>query len=60
MAAGEEPSFFRELEIAEDELDDGFQAFERADEIRAVCPWASNVQIKCIAVFFRREFGVGR
>ena len=43
VAAGEEPPFLRELEAAGDELDDGFEALEGADEVRAVRPGTTVV-----------------
>ena len=59
MLASEYPACFREAEVAQDELDDGFKTFEGADQIRAVRPWAAEVDVKSIAVGFGGESGVG-
>ena len=59
MAAREQPSLFRELETADDELDDGVEALERADEVGAVGPGAAVVEVKGVAVLFRGERGGG-
>ncbi len=55
MAAREQPSLFRELETADDELDDGVEALERADEVGAVGPGAAVVEVQGVAVLFRGE-----
>lgn len=60
MSSGEEPAVAREGEVAEDELDDGVEAFEGADEVRAVGPGAAEVDVEGVAVFFRGEFGAWR
>ena len=53
----EQPAFFSEGEVAEDELNDGFEAFEGTDQVRAVRPGAAEVDVQCITVLFRRELG---
>ena len=60
VPAGEEPSVFRELEVADDELDDGLEALEGADEVGAVRPGAAVVEVEGIPVLLRREPGTGR
>ena len=55
MSSREQPAFVRELEVAQDELDDGFEAFEGADEIGSVRPGAAEVDVERVAVFLRRE-----
>ena len=60
VAAGEAPALLGELAVADDELDDGFEALEGADEVGAVGPGAAVVEVEGVAVFLGRECRVGR
>ena len=59
VAAVEDPAVFGQREAADDELDDGFEALEGADEVSAVRPGTAPVEVEDIAVLFGGEFGVG-
>ena len=59
MVACEEPAGGGEGEVAEDELDDGFETFERADEVGAVGPGAAEVEVEGVAVGLGGEVGGG-
>ena len=56
---GKQPAVFGEGKVTQDQLDDVFEAFERADEIGAVRPWTPEIDVECVAAFFGGELGVG-
>ena len=52
MAAREQPPVFGELGVADDELDQRFEALERADDGGAVGPGAGEVDVEGITISF--------
>jgi hypothetical protein len=59
ISAVKYPAVLCKLEPADNKLDERFEAFQRAYEIRAVRPGTAPVNVEDIAVFFGRELGGG-
>lgn len=59
VTAVEDPAVLCQLKAADDELDERLETLERADEVRAVRPWAAPIDVEHVAVRFGGEPGVG-
>lgn len=50
VTSGEQPSLLCELVVADYELNDGLESFERSDEVSTVGPGAAAVDVESVAV----------